>query len=50
MWPSARPAAEEVWRQLALNPMLSENFRDLARANLAMVAAARDIDRLLPAT
>jgi hypothetical protein len=47
-WPTARAAAEEVWDQISAHPMVSTEFRALARANRELVANARDIERLLP--
>jgi hypothetical protein len=49
LWPSARAAAEQVWRAVATHPLVSPEFRAVARDNERTVAAAGALERRLPA-
>jgi hypothetical protein len=48
LWSTARAAAQEAWSQIAAHPLISTEFRALAKTNAEAVSAARGIERLLP--
>jgi len=48
LWMSARVAAEEAWSRISAHPLISPEFRAIAKANADALACAGDIERLLP--
>jgi hypothetical protein len=48
LWATARAAAQDVWNEIATDPMVSAEFRALAKTNTNAVSVARDMERLLP--